>query len=193
MSKTMGRMVLAGALALAGIAVGSQAVWADEGSAGSHGVTVRVTPTGTTAITISTHIVEMGTQGLGTNVVISTPVEITNSGTLGTDLQFTGTNMTGGNTWTLVETVGAMPADQVKLLGVLNATEPGSITDTAAFAIGTSANAAAGDHAGDQSADNLAVSGTVSLWFELYMPATSGSAAEHSGTVTITAASDTTF
>lgn len=195
------RMVLAGLLAVAGTTLLSEMSWADEGTAVSHDITVKVVPTGSTLISISTHIVDMGPQSLGSEVVIATPVVITNGGTLGIDLQITGNNLdiaATGNVWTLQDSDPTGTANVVRLQAILNgATEPagGAFSDNVDDALSDASleNMTTALHAGTENGDDVAVSGTRTLWFKIGMPLSSDSSEEHLGTVTITATGTGTF
>lgn len=205
------KALLAGSVWLAGAALLTQVGWADEespeGSTGHHHITVSVTPTGTQAITISTHIVALGNQGLSTlNVLVATNVVITNSGTLGTDLTIQGSSFDiagGGNLWTLV--TAAPGPDQIRIMAILNTlaavvgdyeaasdsltTASRDMSDTAGYTGAQAAN----QHRGSESGDDVLVGATRNLRLKVDMPTASGSTAQHTGTITLTSNGTTLF
>ncbi len=143
----------------------------------------------TRGISISTTSYVFGSVPLGTSVVSTAAVQVTNSGNVISTFTFSAATTTLGSPWTLSPAEPTAP-DQVVIYGAFHATQPASGTFGPEDVILTTAqvcNATRFSINGTQTGTAVPVSASRPLWIKVAMPTKSSTAQSQNVTITLTA------
>jgi hypothetical protein len=166
------------------VVAGVMAISAMSYAANPASLILRVTPSVTRDVTLSTALIDLGSQALGATNIISTGVTVTNSGNVTSTLALRATNSAN---WAPAAAAGA---DAFNLRAIFNGVTAPAAAEFAAdddMTTVSQASTAARFSDGTESGVSVAAAATRSLYFKLDMPTSSSSAAQQDITVEVLA------
>lgn len=153
----------------------------------------------TLSLSLSSANYNFGIVDPGTYTTASSSIDITNDGEVAEDFKMQITSKPAA--WTTLETAANPGNEEYKLLGLFNSVAPGNVYVGDAPAEGTAdiifesvqKDCDATNFAGDETGDDVAVSGTVHFWFRIGTPATTAQTTPQSIIVTVEAFDSSEF